>query len=378
MSRPVVLGVGTPASGRRWGRAGVVLITSAVLVAACAHAPSPGSITSAKSARSVGATAPVEASAPGPEIEQAAFVPLLGETAIAPPPETFTGPPPPAEPPAPQLARPVETGTTPTGTGVWSVVIGINDYPGRSHDLESARNDAVDMDAAMARFRVPGQQRVVLYDGQATADVIRRSLDWLVANAGPQATAVFMYAGHVRKVGSRSEVLVGADGHTVADTEVAQRLSGLQAAKTWLVIAACYGGGFNEALAPGRILTAAAPPDSLAYESRELRRSYLGEYLTNRALLQGNADDSVEQAYAWAWAALRRDHPNRLPVQYDQVPGDLVLGTQPTAPRPASSAPTSPSPPSSPPPSTTTTTAPPRNGSRQCLVTAGSLVNCNG
>ena len=369
----MVQGVGTPASGRRWGRAGVVLITSAVLVAACAHAPSPGSITSATSARSVGAIAPVQTSTAAAED---AFAPLPGESAIAPPPETFTGPPPRAEPPAPQLARPVEPATAPAGTGVWSVVIGINDYPGTSHDLESARNDAVDMDAAMARFRVPGQQRVVLYDGQATADMIRRSLDWLVANAGPQATAVFMYAGHVRKVGSHSEVLVGSDGHTVADTEVAERLSGLQAANTWLVIAACYGGGFNEALAPGRILTAAASPDELAYESRELRRSYLGEYLTNRALLQGNADDSVERAYAWAWAALRRDHPNRLPVQYDQVPGELVLG-QPLAPRSSSPAPSSPSQPSSA-PSTTTTTAPPRDGDRRCLITAGSLVNCNG
>jgi hypothetical protein len=256
--------------------------------------------------------------------------------------------------------------------GVWSVVIGINDYPGTSHDLESARNDASDMDAALARYRVPSQQRVVLYDGQATADVIRRSLDWLEAKAGPDATVVFFYAGHVRKLARNTEAMVGADGRTVADTEVAQRLAGLRARRTWLVFAACYGGGFNEALAPGRILTAAAPADKLAYESRKLRRSYLGEYLTHQAMLEGRADASVEKAFAWALAGLQRDHPDRLPVQYDEVPGDLVLGPQPAAPAPSSPAPRPAPQPSSPP----TTAAPPRDGNRQCLVTAGSLVTC--
>jgi hypothetical protein len=357
-----------------------VLIASVALVAACAHAPEP---LSTKSARSVGAGARVEATtvatteATTEGTEPVVVPPPDVETAIEPPPEAFTGPPPPAQPPAPQLAQAEPpAGAGPTGTGVWSVVIGINDYPGSSHDLESARNDATDMDAALARFRVPGQQRVVLYDGQATADVIRRALDWLVLNAGPEATAVFMFAGHVRKLAPRSEAFIGADGRAVTDTEVARRLSGLQAAKTWLVVAACYGGGFNEALAPGRILTAAASPNDLAYESSELHRSYLGEYLTHQALLQGRADDNVEQAFAWAWAGLRRDHPNRMPVQYDQVAGDLVLGAQPIPPRPASSPPPPPSSSQPPPPSTTTTTTPPRD-SRQCLMSAGTLISCD-
>ena len=283
-------------------------------------------------------------------------------------PEEFTGPPPPAQP-APQLAVPVRA--VPTGTGVWAVVIGINDYPGSSHDLLSARNDAADMDAALARYGVPGDQRVLLYDGQASSANIRRSFDWLAAHAGPDAKAVFFFAGHVRKLGSRTEAMVGSDGRTVADSDMAQRLRGLRARSTWLVMAACYGGGFNEALGPGRILTAAAPANQVAYESTQLRRSYLGEYLTHQAMLQGNADDSVEQAYAYALAGLKRDHPNRLPVQYDDVPGELVLGAPVSAPRSGTSGSSS-----APPPPTTTTTAPPPNGKKQCLIQAGSLVTC--
>ena len=354
-----------PASGRGWGRAGVVLIASVALVTACNSAPRP----SLGAARSVGAEGRADASTDG---SAPPFVPPSDETAIPTAPETFSGAPAPALPPAPQLAQPVAAESVPTGTGVWAVVIGINNYPGTSHDLESARNDATDMDTALARYRVPSQQRVLLYDGQATADVIRRSLNWLAGNAGPDATALFFYAGHVRKLAAHSEAMVGADGRTVTDTEVAQRLSRLRAGRTWLVIAACYGGGFNEALGPGRILTAAAPANEVAYENSSLHRSYLGEYLTHQAILEGHADGSVEDAFAWAWAGIQRDHPNRLPVQYDQVPGKLVLGPQPAPVKPQSS----PGPTPSPQPTTTTTTAPPRNDGKQCLVSASSLITC--
>jgi hypothetical protein len=184
---------------------------------------------------------------------------------------------------------------------------------------------------------------------------------------------VFFYAGHVRKVASSTEAMVGADGRTVVDTDVARRLGSLRARHAWIVIAACYGGGFDEVLAPGRILTAAAPANRIAYESTALHRSYLGEYLTHQALLEGNADGSVEEAFAWAVAGLKRDHPDRLPVQFDQVDGDLVLGSAPPPPPRSATVTASAGQPT--PASTTTTTAPPRKG-KNCLVSAGTLVTC--
>jgi hypothetical protein len=368
MPQSVFRGVGTPTSGRFWGRAGFGLVAAVALAAGCATAPTAPT---ASPARSVGSAAKVTTST---ESSVAPFLPppvaAADESAMPVAPAEFTGPPPTPQPPAPQLAQP-PAASAPTGTGVWSVVIGINDYPGVSHDLNSARNDAADMDAALARFQTPGAQRVVLSDGQASADTIRRSLDWLVAHSGPEATAVFFFAGHVRKLSSRTEALVGSDGRTVSDTEVADRLAGLRG-RAWIVIAGCYGGGFTEVLAPGRILTGAAPANRVAYESNDLRRSYLGEYLTHRALLQGKADASVEQAFGWALAALQQDHPDRLPVQYDQFAGDMTLRTSTTPPaKPQPTAPSS----ERPPPSTTTTTAPPRNEDR-CLVVSGSLVTC--
>lgn len=269
------------------------------------------------------------------------------------------------------------------GTGIWSVVIGVDDYPGHRNDLQSAGNDAGELELLLDRAGAPPEQRLHLVDGQATADAIRQAVDWLVARAGPDATAVFFFAGHVRELAPGVEAMVAADGRLVADHELALHLDGLRARQTWIVFAACFGGGFDEVLAPGRILTAAAPAGRLAYESLELRRSYLVEYLVRRALLEGRAG-TVESAFAWADAAIRDEHPGRAPVQYDHLDGDLELrpaslpaAQRPTPPPPRPPAPPTPAPrpvaaPPPPPPGT-----PPTAGEEEsCGVGAGALLGC--
>ena len=263
------------------------------------------------------------------------------EQVIAPAPERFEGRPSPKTAAPPQL---FSTAASNSSGGTWAVMIGVNDYPGTKHDLRAAVNDATDVNEALARLGVPGSNRLLIRDGQASAEVIRASINWLNERAGPDSTAVFFFAGHVRKVGSGREALVAADGGTVGDSELAGRLANLQAARTWIGIAACYGGGFNEVLKPGRILTGAAPANSLAYENGGFQRSYMVQYMIREALIEGRAGSTtIEGAFAYAQAALARDYPNRQPVQFDHVSGDLEL-------RQAGSAPPPP-PPSQPPPS---------------------------
>jgi hypothetical protein len=288
-----------------------------------------------------------------------------GDTPIAPAPEHFDAPPAKAAPPPAPLRNAQYQSNSPsgaTGTGVWAVIIGINDYPGTKSDLRSAVNDAADVSEALARFGVPGNQRLVVTDTQATAGVIRSSADWLVQNAGPSATAVFFYAGHVRKAGSHTEALVGADGATVSDADLANHLRNLAARETWIGIAACYGGGFTEVLAPGRVLVAAADDQHLAYENEGFGRSYMVEYMVRKAMIEGRAPASIESAFAYAKATLDRDYPGRSPVQYDQSDGFVDVHQSP-APGGSSGGGTSGSyPPPEPAPTTTTT------GPTRCLV----------
>jgi hypothetical protein len=287
--------------------------------------------------------------------------------AAAPPPARNERPPAPpsdpivfaAEPPSPPPPPPRSSAS---GGGVWAVVIGINDYPG-SNDLQSAVNDANDVDQALAGYRVPGNQRLLLRNGAARSGDILAAADWLVANAGPQSIAVFFYAGHVRQVSRGVEGMVGSDGRVVTDSALASRLRGLAARQAWITIAGCFGGGFTEVLAPSRILVAAAPAGSYAYENAGFGRSYLVEYMVRRAMLNGYAPGSVQQAYAWAYEHLQRDYPNRLPVAYDQSGAPVQLGPSAPTKAPPPSEPGSGSDPGSPPPPapppTTTTTTPP-------------------
>jgi len=298
-----------------------------------------------------------------------------GERLIVPPPLVFDGAPAPNIPPPATLEDRSMSAVVPAG-GVWAVIIGIDDYPGTRSDLRSAVADARDVDAALARYGVPAERRLVLTDGQARAATIQTALEWLVAHAAVDATAVVFYAGHVRKVGDGTEAMLGADGELIRDEEVARRLAALRAHRAWIGIAACYGGGFTELLAPGRILTAAADADSLAYESATYDRSFLVEYMVRRAMIQGAADGSVEQAFAWAADSLGRDHPDRIPFQVDRADGELSLGVpSPAAPPPASAPTAEPSPAPAAQEPATDEERPPSNDS--CLIRLGSLATCS-
>ena len=276
--------------------------------------------------------------------------------------------------------------------GVYALVVGINDYPGTDRDLRSAVADADVMVKALNRFNVPPSNILELLDGQATGSAIANGVDWLVNVAGPDSTAVFFYSGHGRKVTSSTEAIVGSDGVAIADYALASMFAPLQARDAWFVIAACYGGGFDELVEPGRIVTAAADRNSIAWENDSFGQSYLGEYLVRRGLLEGKAGGpTVQQAFSWAQASIQKDAPDRTLTQFDASTAPISLDgvarttVPPTAPverdypaagpgpappagpqpppssqPPTQPAPTSP-PPTSPPPTTSSppTTAPP-------------------
>lgn len=295
----------------------------------------------------VAAPALVPESAPVLTAEPAPAAAPAGDLAIAPPPTAFqaevAAPSPPAQLPPSRYDSRTAVG------GTWALVIGINDYPGVHYDLRSAVNDANDVDEALAKMGVTNDRRLVIRDRQASAGGIRAALDWLTAHAGPGSTMVLFFAGHVQRVDPGREALVGSDGGIVPDTEVAAMLDRSPADRAWITIAGCYGGGFDEVVRPGRILTAAAPRDRLAYENEGFGRSYLVEYMIRRAVLT-HGITTVEGAFAWASAALERDYPERVPVQLDAVGGDFELRTGPPPPASSEAPASEPPPPSSPPP----------------------------
>ncbi|MDQ1396197.1 MAG: hypothetical protein QOG64_1456 [Acidimicrobiaceae bacterium] len=300
---------------------------------------------------------------------------LSGDDQVVTPPDHFDGPAPPAAPLPVELQDATLRRVVPSG-GTWAVVIGIDDYPGTAFDLRSAVADANDATLALQALGVAGDHILTLRNGQATGAAITSGADWLVAHAAADAVGVFFYAGHAKKVGAGTEAVLGADGGLVSDRQLANHLAGLRAHRAWIAMAACFGGGFDELLGPGRVLTAAADAEHLAYDNVRFGRSYMDEYMVRQGLAQGRAWDSVQSAFAYAAAAIATDFPGRVPVEYEgdnAGPLDLTppgatraaIATagfdarpQPAA-RPAATHEAAPSQ-SPPPPPTTTTTQPPK------------------
>jgi hypothetical protein len=270
-------------------------------------------------------------------------------------------------PPPPLRPEVAHGAVTPQSSTVFGVIVGINDYPGSGSDLRAAVADADDMSDALALNGVPDSNVTELVDGTATAANISNALHWAVASTTADSTVVFFYAGHVRKVSDNTEAIVAADGSLLPDWYLAQELAPMPAKKVWIVMAACYGGGFTELLSPGRVLTAAADANSLAYENDSFGRSYLDEYLVHQGLLEQDAPaPTVQAAFNYAQSGLERDYPNRTLTEVDQSTGPISLdgvnrdgdpnasgsGGGSPPPRPPSGSPPpqqSPSPPSSPP-----------------------------
>jgi hypothetical protein len=292
------------------------------------------------------------------EVAPAASTPPPADAvAVAPAPAAFAGPAPVKVAPPARLQTPAPTVAKAVESGTWAVVIGVNDYPGDANDLDYAVNDASDAVQALSLQGVDDSHVMFLRDGQVTAPVVHSAVQWLDTHAGPDAVAVFFYAGHVGKAGS-SEAIVTSDGGRIRDVELADWFRPLAAKQAWFTIAACYGGGFDELLGPGRVLTAAAGPNDVAYESSTFSRSYLGEYMIHRAMIEGAANDTVQSAFSWASQHIAQDYPDREPVQFDESNGHVDLRPNSTgdAPPPDASAspppdqPTPDQPPSDPPP----------------------------
>jgi hypothetical protein len=299
------------------------------------------------------------AAAPPPSDPASAPLPSAPpvEVAIAPPAsEVLTGE---LAPVVPSPA-PFEQARTSGQPGeVFALIVGINDYPGSRYDLGSAVADANTVNDALSHFGVPSANRVVLRDGQARHDQLVAAVRALVRRAGSNSTIVLAYAGHVRKVDHDTEAIIAADGGVLTDQELASLLAPSRAGHMWLLMATCFGGGFTELLGPGRILTAAADANSLAYESPSIHGSYLVHHMVREGWLQGKAGSSVQEAFAYADARIKERYPDRRPVQLDQAGGRLRFGSATAASSTTASSGTGSPPTTTPPPPSPTTTEPP-------------------
>lgn len=219
-----------------------------------------------------------------------------------------------AQPQVPPLSPPRRTKT--------ALIIGINDEDA-ADPLSSAVTDALYVREALYRYGFRPEDVTVLLEDQATRPQVLDELRRLADRTPSSGLAVFAWSGHG---GSKS--LRTAEGARLHAGELSSALSAVPS-PMWVSLAACNAGAYAlpGIVGPGRVATFSSQADQRTYEAT--RGSHLMLQMVRYGMIDGHAAASVEEAFAFAERSISEVNPQRAPVMFDGVAGDLVLGPVP-------------------------------------------------
>ncbi|MCU1484299.1 MAG: hypothetical protein JWN67_1045 [Actinomycetia bacterium] len=235
----------------------------------------------------------------------------------------------------------------------WALLVGVNDYAGRTHDTVGAVGDATDLRDVLLRAGWRSDHIRVLLDRRASAAAIRDGLSWLASHASPRSFTVFHYSGHVKQIGgdrdhdgeATDEYLWGADNRFIADGELAQRVRPM-AGRVWVDIAGCEAAGFDDGISSrNHLFTASSRENEKSYEQPKWRNSVFSGFLVDQALLHGAAGTSrdgrtsIQRAFAHAASnapkmTARQSRGPQHPVLRGGDGNEWYLGSPPPPPPP--------------------------------------------
>jgi hypothetical protein len=257
------------------------------------------------------------------------------------------------------VAMPTAPGTPSTpgapltgGSRVWTVSVGISDYPGSANDLPECANDAVKIAEALRNQGLTASDReLVLTDANATRAGVRAALARVASNIQPGDPFVFFYSGHggqtraaraddPNELDGLDEYIVLYDGNLL-DDELGTLLSAIHARTTLVALDACFAGGFAKDVVnrPDVVGMFSSEEDVTSGVAMEFRAGgYLSHFLRNgisgegdtdprdRALTVGELSHYVWRQYAEHGADLRMGEGyQHLVVDRGAVHNDAVL-----------------------------------------------------
>jgi hypothetical protein len=164
----------------------------------------------------------------------------------------------------------------PFGGKRYAIVIGINDYPGSSSDLQYAVNDANEMASILTdlyHFDIVD----TLTNSAATYEKIQGKIETLETTAGTSDEVVFFFSGHGAKGKAndsdrnntdQSIVVNKADGSWgyIWDGELKSWFSNFTVNRIVFIFDSCLSGGMAVLNAPGRVVNMACSINGLSYE----------------------------------------------------------------------------------------------------------------
>jgi hypothetical protein len=223
----------------------------------------------------------------------------------------------PVAPPAPAAPAPVRSGPTADMT---ALLIGINNAPG-STPLEGSVTDVQTTKKALLKYGFKEANVQTLIEGQATRQGILNALDAFAARTSGKGLAVFHLSTH--SSGGDATFASGGGGR-ISRHELAAKL-GRVPGKLWSNLAMCYSGAYAlpGVVGPNRIAVFSSSATDRSWQVGAAG-SWMTMYMIDKGMLQRQAS-SIENAYGFAKAELKKDAPERTPILSDGIAGDVKL-----------------------------------------------------
>jgi hypothetical protein len=177
----------------------------------------------------------------------------------------------------------------------WALLVGVQDYAGRTHSTVGADGDVYGIRAALLKVGWRSDHIRIVRGTEATADGIRDGIEWLVARSSPDTFTLLHYSGHVC-IASRGPCPSGHaylwahDNRFISDDELLARIDRLQG-YSWLDVAGCEAGAFDNGFSSGRrLFTASSRADETSYEDPGSKQSVWVQMAWTQGLVHGYAD----------------------------------------------------------------------------------------
>jgi hypothetical protein len=190
-----------------------------------------------------------------------------------------------------------------SSTRVWTVSVGISDYPGSGNDLPECANDAVKIAEALRNQGLTTPDReILLTDGQATRGAITQALQRVAREIQPNDVFVFFYSGHGGQADGQSrdqeelddidEYIFVHDGQ-ILDDEMGRLIDQIHARTTLFALDSCFSGGFAKDVVtrPGIVGMFSSEEDVTSGVAMQFQAGgYLSHFLRMGIQGEGDAD----------------------------------------------------------------------------------------
>ena len=227
-------------------------------------------------------------------------------------------------------------------TNYWALLIGINEYSGRTRDNIGSYQDARELRRHLLSLGWRSDHILLLGNRHATASNIIQSIRWLASKTDSSSVVVFNYSGHEMPTRSTADgdresrdiAIQASDNRLVLDGVLGREMGRVAAEKMWINLAVCRAGGFDDPgmVRPGRVITYSSPESELSYEDPSVHHSVFGWYEIMDGMVQkqadanGNGDVTVEEAFRYARPyVINRTSSKQHPFIVDNLSGSMSL-----------------------------------------------------